>query len=344
VTISPRRLQKRERVMVAGVNARRASDTTAPSPTRPERDPSDLGDRRRWASFLTWAFFLAEMAGRDGILPTSAHAGDEGLGRADHPSGETAPIANNLPNISVSTATDAPEPITYQHAPTMPAYAPTPLSSELGEAKIAPIADGVAHGGAAGGGGSGHPMSADDASPTPEASDGAFVAFNTSGELLDLGLSHDMNDTAQGLLSGLSDVLSSLPLVGGLLGNLDDTLVHATDHLLPALSPATSLIGLDGGHEGAGVGSPGQINFSFGAPSDSPTLVSDSNGYTNYGIALSLGGSDAGTSTSETPVDTDLTSGLDAWAFNQIPGADHDSSDALHIDQAVMRTASDILA
>ena len=330
--------------MVAGVNARRVSDTTAPNATRPERDTGDPGDRRRWASFLTWAFVLAEMAGRDGILPTSAHAGDEVLARPDHGSGATAPIANNLPNISVSTATEAPEPITYQHAPTMPAYAPTPLSSELGEAKIEPIADGVAHGGAAGGGGSGHPMSADDASLTSEASDGAFVAFSASGEPLDLGLSLDLNDTAQGLLGGIPDALSSLPLVGGLLGNLGDTLANSADHLLPALSPATSLIGLDGGHEGAGVGSPGHINFSFGAPSDSLALVSDSGGYTNYGIALSLGGADTSASAGEAPVDSDLTSGLDAWAFNHLPGADHSTSDALHIDQALMRTASDILA
>ena len=330
--------------MAGAANVRRASETTGLSPTRPVRDASDLGDRRRWASFLTWAFVLAEMAGRDGILPASAHAGDEALGRTDHASSATAPIANNLPNISVSTATEAPELITYQHAPTLPAYAATPLSSELGEAKIAPIADGFAHGGGAvGGGGFGHPMSADDASLASEASDGAFVAFNPSGELLDLGLSLDMNDTAQGLLGGVSDVLSSLPLIGSLLGNLGDTLASS----LPALSPATSLIGLDGGHDdaqGAGVGSPGQINFSFGAPSDSPALVSDSGGYTNYGIALSFGGSDAGASPSEGSADSDLTSGLDAWALNHLAGIDHSTSDALHIDQAVMRTASDILA
>ena len=306
-----------------------------------------LVDRRRWTSFLTWAFVLAEMAGRDGILPTSAHAGDEALGPADHASGATAPIANNLPNINVSTATEAPEPITYQHAPTLPAYAPTPLSSELGDAKIEPVADGVAHGGSAAGGGTfgGHPVPADDVSLTSAASDGAFVAFNTSGEPLDLGLSLDMNAAAQGLLSGISEVLSTLPLVGGLLGNLGDSLTDAAGNLLPVLSPATSLIGLDGGHEGTGVGSPGHINFSSGAPSDFPTLVSDSGGYTDYGIALSLGGgSDAGTSPSEAPVDSDFASGLDAWAFNHLPGVDHSTSDALHLDQAVMRTASDILA
>jgi hypothetical protein len=307
-----------------------------------------LADRRRWTSFLTWAFVLAEMAGREGHLPTTAHAGDEALGHADHATGTTAPIANNLPNIGVSTAAEAPDPITYQHAPTLPAYAPTPLSSELGEAKIAPSADGFAHGGSAGGGAfGGHPMSGDDASLASAASDGGLVAFNASGELLDLGLSLHMNDTAQGLLDGISDVLSSLPLVGALLGNLGDTLTNAADHLLPVLSPATSLVGLEGSHDvaqGAGIGSPGHIDFSFGTPSDSPALVSDSGGYTNYGIAVSLGGSDAGTSATEPPVDSDLTGGLGAWAFNHLPGVDHSTSDALHIDQAVMSTASDILA
>jgi hypothetical protein len=72
--------------------------------------------------------------------------------------------------------------------------------------------------------------------------------------------------------------------------------------------------------------------------------VSDSGGYTNYGIALSLGGPDAGTSAGEGHVDSNLTGGLDAWALDHLPGVDHGTSDALHIDQAVMRTASDILA
>ena len=48
------------------------------------------------------------------------------------------PSSTTCPTISVSTATEGPEPITYQHAATMPAYAPTGLSSELAEAKIAP--------------------------------------------------------------------------------------------------------------------------------------------------------------------------------------------------------------
>ena len=47
-------------------------------------DESGLVDRRRWTSFLTWAFVLSEMAGRDGWLPNAAHAGEEDLGRSCH--------------------------------------------------------------------------------------------------------------------------------------------------------------------------------------------------------------------------------------------------------------------
>jgi hypothetical protein len=68
-------------------------------------------------------------------------------------------------------------------------------------------------------------------------------------------------------------------------------------NILPVLSPATSLIGLDGGHDGR----KGQVSARLA------------------------------TSTSVS-------------AHRPIPGVDHSTSDALHIDQAVMRTASDILA
>ena len=122
-----------------------ASANRAP-PRASVSDESGMVDRRRWTSFLTWAFVLSEMAGRDGWLPTAAHAGEEDLGRSGHAGSDTAPIANSLPTISVSTATEGPEPITYQHAATMPAYAPTGLSSELADAKAAPADETAASG------------------------------------------------------------------------------------------------------------------------------------------------------------------------------------------------------
>lgn len=332
--------------MAGAANARLIAEQSGRTPWRAN---SDLGDRRRWTSFLTWAFVLAEMAARDGLLPTSAHSGDEALDHADHASGDTAPIANNLPNISVSTAAEAPEPITYQHAPTMPAYAPTPLSSELGEAKTVPFADALAHneGGAGGGSGSAGELRADHASLASATSEQLFVAFNPAGEALDLGMTLDLSDTLQNLLGRVSDGLDGLPLVGGLLDGVVDTLATTTGDLLSTLTPATSLRGVEDGHDdaaGAGIGSPGHISSASGAPSDSPALMNESGGYTNYGISLNIGSSDSG-SASDAAVDGALAaSGLDSTAFDHLPGVDHSSSDALHLDQTVLRTASDILA
>ena len=40
-------------------------------------DPSDEQRRRNFWSFLTWAFFLSEVFGPHGIMPSSAHAADD---------------------------------------------------------------------------------------------------------------------------------------------------------------------------------------------------------------------------------------------------------------------------
>jgi hypothetical protein len=328
-----------ERVMAGAASIRRLSVPTGRPADRASHDTQEFGDRRRWTTFLTWAFVLAEMAGRDGLLPTSAHAGDEGLGRADHASGDAAPIANTLPNISVSTATESPEPITYQHAPTMPSYVPTPLSSELGEAKTVPVSDELAHdAGAAGGGASGH------ADVAPAAGAALFVAFSPAGESLDLGLSTDLGYTVENLLGRAADGLGGLPVVGGLLEDVGDTLAATTGNLLSTLSPVTSLLGLGGGHDdGTGIGSPGQISFAFGTPSEPTALMTEAGGYTGYGISLNLGSQDSHSGGDAGIEGTATLGGLDA--FDHLSGMDHSSSsDVLHLDQAVLRTASDLLA
>ena len=46
-----------------------AASANRASPRASVSDESGLADRRRWTSFLTWAFVLSEMAGRDGWLP-----------------------------------------------------------------------------------------------------------------------------------------------------------------------------------------------------------------------------------------------------------------------------------
>lgn len=308
-------------------------------------------DRRRWTSFLTWAFVLAEMAGRDGIMPTAAHAGEEDLGRVAHAGDDTAPIVNNLPNISVATATEGPEPITYQHAATMPAYAPTALSSELGEAKIAPTVDVLAHSqGAAAGGGYGSSvdgMNAGEADGTHIGLAGEpFSAFNLAGQPLDLGLHIDLSDTTYGLLGGLADSLGNLPLVGAGLNDVGSSLAITTSNLVASAEPVVSLLGLHGDASGAStsdVGSPGALSFAGSAsPAGGDELATPSGGYTDYGITLNLGAFDVAHATGEAAVHADSLGSM----FDSAPLDTHlgGESDALHLDQSVLRTASDILA
>jgi len=320
------------------------------------REDAGLVDRRRWTSFLTWAFVLAEMAGRDGFLPTAAHAGDDDAGLSTHGSGDTAPIVNNLPNISVSTATDGPDAVNYQHASLANLPAATGLSSELAEAKIAPAADMLAQGTGAGGG-SGHVGGA----PVGEAANDAvgvnvglgapdLAALSHLGAPLDLGLHLDLHlsNTAHGLLGGLADDLGNLPLGGGLLEEVVSNLASTTGS---GLEPVVSLVGVhgdNGGAHGSDVASPGQFSFGdYPTPASGDELATQSGGYTNYGIALNLGASDIAHGSAEAMVHADAlgVTVLDSMPTDHLPGGDLNvPSDALHLDQSLLRTASDILA
>ena len=79
-------------------------------------------DKRRWLSFLTWAFVLAEMASRDAFLPNAAHAMEDDAGRTPHTPADGAPIANNLPDVNISTATESPDSLPTAKAALMAEY------------------------------------------------------------------------------------------------------------------------------------------------------------------------------------------------------------------------------
>ena len=317
------------------------------SPRAQVSDESGMLDRRRWTSFLTWAFVLSEMAGRDGLLPTAAHAAEEDLGRLSHGGSDTAPIVNNLPNISVSTATEGPEPITYQHAATLPAYAPTGLSSELAEAKIAPTGEPISSGHASGGGGGGG-NAATDADATGAhltLGDGQFLAFSQDGAPLDLGLQLDLSDTVHGLLGGVAGGLGNLPLVGELLDNVGSSVVSTAGNLLSMLEPVVSLIGVDGDAVGSGTtAAPGQLSFGDGGGAAAHELGTPGGGYSTYGVALNLGAGDAASTSASGDDAGALSSALDNFGDHLSGGHFDSSSDALHLDQSVLRAASDILA
>jgi hypothetical protein len=310
-------------------------------------DESGLVDRRRWTSFLTWAFVLSETVGRDGWLPNAAHAGEEDLGRLSHGGSDTAPIVNNLPNISVSTATEGPEPITYQHAATMPGYAPTGLSSQLAEAKIAPAVESTGSGHAAGGGGGGHAGEADTDAAGAHVSLGAapFLAFGHDGSPLDLGLHFDLGNTVHGLLGAVTDGLGNLPLLGDLLEKGGSSVASTAGDWLSMLEPVASLVGVNEDDFGSVTAAPGQLSFGDGGGSAAHELATPGGGYTTYGIALNLGAGDAASASASGDVDAGAPGRvLDSFA-DHLSGSHFDaSSDALHLDQSVLRTASDILA
>ena len=312
-----------------------------------EREDADLVDRRRWTSFLTWAFVLAETAGRDGFLPTAAHASYDDAGLSSNGSGHTAPIVNNLPNISVSTATEGPDAVNYQHASLADLPAATGLSSELAEAKIAPGADTLGQGGGGAGALVGS-AATDSAGQHVALGTPGLVASSHSGVPVDLGLHLDL---AHGLLGGGADSLGNL-LVGELIEAVGSNLASTAGSLLSGLEPVVSLIGINGDNQGAhssDVASPGQLSFddSSSPASSQHELATPSGGYTHYGIALNLGASDIAHGSTEATVHADLlgVNVLDSLPTAHLPGGDlNGPSDALHLDQALLRTASDILA
>ncbi len=178
-----------------------------------------------------------------------------------------------------------------------------------------------------------------------------FGAFNLAGDALDLGLHIDLGDAAHTLLGGLADGLGNLPLIGGLPEDAGSTPASTTGNLLSTLGPVVSLAGIDGDPSGAhasDVGSPGQLNFAdSSSPAASHELATPSGGYTNYGIALNLGASDIAHGSAEAAVHADAlsVSALDSLPTDHLPGGDLNvPSDALHLDQSLLRTASDILA
>ena len=303
-----------------------AGPATRLPPRASVSDEGGMVDRRRWTSFLTWAFVLGEMSGRDGLLPTAAHGGEDDLGRVAHPGSGTAPIVNNLPNTNVSTATEGPEPITYQHAPTLPSYVPTQIASELGEAKTTAGADEVAHGQGTGGGGV-------DSHAAP-----------ASDDIADAGVHLSLGAAPFLMFGDVADGLGSLPLVGGPLEDVGNTLASTTSNLL-------SLVGVFGGDSGThsygnDVGMPGQLSFGGSAEPASAHELATPSGYTTYGIALNLGSSDVSPNSGEAAAQA---GSLDASVLDNqadhLPGSHLDmSSDALHLDQSLLRTASDILA
>jgi hypothetical protein len=317
-------------------------------------------DKRRWLSFLTWAFVLAEMASRDAFLPNSAHAMDDDTGRTHPGPGDGAPIANHLPDVSISTSGESPDSNPTHKAALMAEYAPTTIASELAAVKAIPVEDHgaqpiVSHGGGGGGGVSSH---ADGDASTAHGDDVSGEPLSASighdGLPLDLGLNLTVGDiqidaghVLDGLLDSVGDTLGNLPLVGGLLHSVENI---SSDVAPSLLGPVVSLVGL-GSYSGdqhshsSDTGLPGQLHFAETGNSHAATDLSTPTGsYTSYGIAISTGNSFSTMTVEGGLHDAGDASVLDAYLPDHLVGTDHGASETLAFDQAALRTAPDALA
>ena len=277
--------------MFAGSNTRTAASANRAPPRAHTSDESGMVDRRRWTSFLTWAFVLSEMAGRDGLLPTAAHAGEDDLGRVSHAGlrygahrqqssqhqrldGDRGAGAHHL-----SARADACRPTrrrSYRASLARPRSPPVTTMQGMVRPwrrrwRCRLQAD------------ASRERRPTDAGVHLSLGDAPFLAFAQDGRR-SISASTSI---PSGLLGGVADGLGGLPLVGGLLEDVGSTLASTTGNLL-------SLVGL-GGDSGAhsygnDVGTPGQLAFGDSAAAARPhELATPSGGYTTYGIALNLG-------------------------------------------------------
>jgi hypothetical protein len=320
-------------------------------------EASQLSDRRRnLASFLTWAFFLAEAAGRDVFLPSAAHAAEDDPRSTSHGSGDGSSIVSALPNADLLPTPDVPGSMEKPQAAPMPHITATDFASTLAEAKYGLADDSSTQGTHGGGGGGSGFMVAENASSNAIPADPHHLAFDIdqpdlgtsnllhlNGQALQLGAAGVNVDL--GLVSNISDILDS---AGHELGTTADALLDAAR---PALSPAASIIGLVGdgissAHAAPAVGSSGQLHFARGSSPPPDDLMSDS-AHTDFGITLHLGPAEPSTHSADASAQANAGDFalLDATPFDSHTGnglSDH-LSDALDVDQALLRLAGDTL-
>ncbi len=297
--------------------------------------------RRGHISFLTWAFVLAEVFGRDGVASSLAHAAEPDDPTPAHANDAVAPSASDISDRPMTGIGDDDEPATtvspgYAH--TIPAgganFPSVDLLARVDEGPTS-FRDTVASSGGSTAGGNSHAnVSADPHPSTESAADYAGHAAEPNA-LLQIGVEPD------GLVHGLVETLGDLPLVGGLLGNTVQGVASSVDGLVGGLvggllSPAHA-----GGADSALLASTGSMAFdTHGDIAHAAHETHTASGFTDYGIALELGSSAGGL------LSLGASSPSDAPQFMH----DHDSTLILHTpdyaspDEPGQRPSVDILA
>jgi hypothetical protein len=333
--------------MLAALTSRLLPDLPPRGSDEEQARPSDR--RRDWLSFLTWSFFLAELAGREGLFAPGAHAAENDSARPTGHPGEDGAAADNLPVNAI--ATDAEEPLNAvsSQGPLIVNPQPTHLAGAVADAETATPEDIEAQRLSAGFGGGGG-ADGDHLMSTSAPDTGAPHISLALGQPLDVG---DIDlKLASGALDGLDNLLPGVQLDVPLIADLLNTATYGIGSLatgtVSSLSPILSIGGLGDSHGGGNddaTGSMGHLNFADPPSPSEPDAAPTQGGYTDYGIALNLSFSNSEPATASSLHQSDDASGSSSfdhgdWHAPSISA----TSDALHADEAVFRLASDTLA
>ena len=267
-----------------GIIATRAKAARA----RGGAEAKGLERRRGLIIFLTWAFVLSEMFGRDGLGPSSARASED-----DEPSGrdgssetaqQPADVADRSPtslgetgdpSATPSSLSPSIVPVTTGFNVTgdrlqqdmdndgRDALVATPNAGPGGDAVALPASSGVDN----------SPPSSDPAAPE-------MVA--TASPQPDASSLVQLSISPEGVLSSVAEIVDAVPLVGGVLSATVESVSSTVDTVLGGVSEL-----LHRGPEGA-LASGGLIEIEAGAGSAHFAPLHSSDGYTDYGIALEL--------------------------------------------------------
>lgn len=259
----------------------------AKSTARPA-DARGFERRRGLMSFLTWAFFLNEVLGRDAIGPAAARASDaeappspyvsDGRGPENAPADRAPPaVGDEVEPVAAGPASDAPRALTLSG----PAFGPPRHGADGADGAATRLA------GPADASGAGAPGS-------PGASLGAVAAHRSDVAPSD-SASGDADPVLalaiapEGLLHGIADTLEQVPVVGGLLGSSVDTVASTVGSLLGSVA---GILGSDRPGEGVGedaVAADGSLVFDEGSGQPPPDAIYSAQGFTDYGLALDVG-------------------------------------------------------
>ena len=252
-----------------------------------------LERRRGLLSFLTWAFVLTELFGRDSLGPSSARASDaDETTRAD----DRAEVAGQPTDIADRPSASSAPGDSSEHAPTLvspgatlvlPASASGDASRDLSSDGPERIDNGpidAVHATASGGGSVAVPGSSDADGATAGSDPSAAPELVAAGApSLDAAPFLQLSVSPNGLVHGVSEIVEAVPLVGDVLSAAADTVVSAVGTILDGVGGLLGRSDPDGP-----LASGGSIEIQGDTASLPFAPLHTADGFTDYGIALEL--------------------------------------------------------